>query len=176
MKEIARTVLISAVSGVIAFAGAVLYLGGDDSERAEPALTRADVQAMIDDVLIESLTRVDVQAMIDDVLIESLTRADVQAMIDDVLIESLTRTDVQAMINFQPRELTAPQAREIASNQAFAALTASAQYAVCLDTASVQMGTDLLRDTPADRASDLFQRAALDCWDAARDRFYNDGE
>ena len=43
MNEIARTVLISAVSGLIAFGGAVLYLGGP----SDPPLTRADVAAMI---------------------------------------------------------------------------------------------------------------------------------
>ena len=45
MNEIARTVVISAVSGLIAFGGAVLYLGGEPSE---PSLTPADVQSMID--------------------------------------------------------------------------------------------------------------------------------
>ncbi len=69
MNEIARTVLISVVSGLLAFGGAVLYLGGDDSEPSEPSLTRADVFAMIDDtppaLTLPSLTRADVQAMID---------------------------------------------------------------------------------------------------------------
>ena len=48
MNEIARTVVFSVVSGLIAFGGAVLYLGGDASEPFEPSLTRADVQSIID--------------------------------------------------------------------------------------------------------------------------------
>ena len=43
MNEISRTVLTSTVSGVIAFGGAFLYLGGP----SDPPLTRADVQVMI---------------------------------------------------------------------------------------------------------------------------------
>ena len=34
--SIARTVIISAISGLIAFGGAVLYLGGDDSDHFHP--------------------------------------------------------------------------------------------------------------------------------------------
>ena len=77
--SIARTVLISAVSGLIAFGAAVLYLGGDDSEPSEPSLTRADVQSMIDDtppaLTLPSLTRADVQAMIDDIASEQIAQS-----------------------------------------------------------------------------------------------------
>ena len=54
MNDVARTVLIAAISGLIAFGGAVLYLGGP----SDPPLTRADVQAMIP-------PPVNVQAVID---------------------------------------------------------------------------------------------------------------
>ena len=40
--SIARTVIISAISGLLAFGGAVLYLGGDDSEPS-PGHLHADI-------------------------------------------------------------------------------------------------------------------------------------
>ena len=49
LSLVATIFAIGTISGLIAFGGAVLYLGGDDSEPSGPSLTRAEVQAMIDE-------------------------------------------------------------------------------------------------------------------------------
>ena len=159
MNEIARTVLISVVSGLLAFGGAVLYLGGDDSEPSEPSLTRADVFAMIDDTP------------------PALT------------LPSLTRADVQAMIDSQPPELTAGNPAyesimagvDLALSEVFKwpfdAFDAAAGFALCADNA----GWDLLRDVwylgvPDDRAGVNWQNATHKCKEDAIDWLYNNGE
>lgn len=76
MNETARAFLISAVSGLIAFGGAVLYLGGEPSE---PALTRADVQSMIGDTP-PALTPADVKVVIDEAMFDAYDAASSHAL------------------------------------------------------------------------------------------------
>ena len=149
MNEIARTVLISAVSGLIAFGGAVLYLGGEPSE---PTLTRADVQSMIGDTP------------------PALTRADVQAMIDSQPPE-LARGN--PAYDTMSEQVALAIAISRASDRAFDAFEAAAVFALCADSA----GWDLLRDlwylgVPDDRASVSWQNASHKCKEDALDQFY----
>ncbi len=189
MNEIARTVLISAVSGLIAFAAAVLYLGGDDSEPSAPSLTRADVQAMIDDTTAalmltdffstmiddamiddtsSSLTRADVQAMISAAPSPSLTRADVQAMISAAPSPSLTRADVQAMISAAPSpSLTRADVQAMIDSRAGALIEGAVYFSSCMDAAILDFHRDLWH---RDLGANDLNAAEAACFDEAAAR------
>ena len=155
MNEIAKTVLISAVSGLIAFAAAVLYLGGDDSEPSAPSLTRADVQAMIDDTTAALMLTDFFSTMIDDAMIDdtssSLTRADVQAMISAAPSPSLTRADVQAMID----------------SRAGALIEGAVYFSSCMDAAILDFHRDLWH---RDLGANDLNAAEAACFDEAAAR------
>ena len=153
MNEIARTVVISAVSGLIAFGGAVLYLGGDDSGPSEPSLTQADVQAVID------------------LHPPALTPADVQAMIDSQPPELALGNPAYDAMN---EGITLVIKQNIEGT--FAAFAASAQYANCADETRSNTRVDLLRGMLDYRARDLFHSAIQGCWEDALDRLYNDDD
>ena len=147
-NEIARTILISAVisaiSGLIAFGGAVLYLGDDEPAEVQvQGMTQADVV----DLPPPLMTRAEVQGMINAAAVPapsagpapSLTRAEVQGMIDAeaavlYMLPDHQRAEVQHMVDTLGRALR-DELRAVdysAGADSAATFNAVTDYAFCL--------------------------------------------